>query len=95
MLWSLLHDTSPLVAGLEGAGIDLLFARDWAEMRMDEAARAKGEAGLPEPNGRVERTITEAGRNAARFPKNEVGDRGAALGNTPHVRPAPDYVTMG
>ena len=79
VLWSLLHDTSPLVAGLEGAGIDLLFARDWAEMRMDEATRAKGEAGLPEPNGRVEQTITEAGRYAARFPEHEVGRAAAQL----------------
>lgn len=78
MLWSLLHESSVLAGGLEGAGIDLLYARDWAEMRMEEATRAKGEPGAPEPAASVEKALAEAKRYEARFPENDLG-RSAAL----------------
>ena len=78
VLWSLLHESSALASGLEGAGIDLLYARDWAEMRMEEATRAKGEPGAPEPAASVEKALAEAKRYEARFPENDLG-RSAAL----------------
>ena len=78
VLWSLLHESSPLLPGLEGVGIDLLYARDWAEMRMEEATRAKGDPGAPEPAASVEKALAEAKRYEARFPESDLG-RSAAL----------------
>ncbi|MBK7271421.1 MAG: hypothetical protein IPI07_18570 [Flavobacteriales bacterium] len=50
LLWAMLHDTSGLSGTLSSAGIDLLYARDWAETRMEGAVKSKGTPTEPEPS---------------------------------------------
>ncbi|MBP6574016.1 MAG: ATP-dependent Clp protease ATP-binding subunit [Flavobacteriales bacterium] len=79
LLWAMLHDTSGLSGTLSSAGIDLLYARDWAETRMEGAAKSKGTPTEPEPSVAADDVLKEARRLAARFPKSSATSENAAL----------------
>ena len=79
LLWAMLHDSSGLSAALAGAGIDLLYACDWAETRMEGAMKAKGTPAEPEPSVASDDVLKEARRLSGRFPKGSATGENAAL----------------
>jgi len=79
LLWAMLHDSSGLSARLASAGIDLLYARDWAETRMESALKAKGTPTEPEPSEAADDVLKEARRLAARFADDGPVSQNAAV----------------
>ena len=79
LLWAMLHESSGLSGALSSAGIDMLYARDWAETRMEGATRAKGTPTEPEPDEAAEKVIREAQRLEVKFPKEGEASKNAAL----------------
>jgi ATP-dependent Clp protease ATP-binding subunit ClpB len=79
LLWAMLHEGSGLSDTLESAGIDLSYARDWAEVRMESALKAKGSPAEPEPSIAADVVLKEARRLAARFPKDSAVRENAAI----------------
>ena len=79
LLWSVLHGSSGLSGVLESAGIDMGYARDWAEVRMEGALKRRGSPAEPEPSVAADDVMKEARRLAARFPKDGAASENAAL----------------
>lgn len=79
LLWATLHEGSGLSEVLSSAGVDLGYARDWAEVRMEGELKRRGAPTDPEPSVAADDALREARKLSARFPKDSATSEHAAL----------------